>query len=151
MSVPYLNPRYRPRHCYMTSWNIGQLTPVKQKVKNAYIVKNPLKKKITQTAEMCTFSCQSQPRAAMKGGAAMMPNVVLLSRIYGRAKDGLVHERWYIVDQCNLWITNTSVGLFRFRQTVIRPASTDKATNCTPLYTRHKTKVITNSSGLGAV
>ena len=64
---------------------MGQLTSVKQKVKDAYTEKNPLKKKITHTAEMCAFSCQSQPSAAMKGGAKMTPNNVLLSRIYRKA------------------------------------------------------------------
>ena len=36
----------------------------------------------------------------------------------------------------HLWIANTSVGFYRFGQTVIRPASANKATHCTPLYTR---------------
>ena len=84
-------------------------------------------------AEMCAFSCQSQPRAAMKGGAAMVPNNVLLSRIYSRAKEGYMSDDtlWTNV-RCHLWIANTSIGLFRLRQTVIRPASTDNATHCTP-------------------
>jgi hypothetical protein len=82
-------------------------------------VNNPLKKKITQMAEMCTFSCQSQPSTAMKGGAAMTPNNALLSRIYPRATDGYISEGTLWTNESHLWIANTSVGFYRLRQTVI--------------------------------
>jgi hypothetical protein len=118
---------------------------VKQKVKDTYMLKNPVKKKITQTTEMCTFCCQSQPRATMKGGAAMMPNNVLLSRIFRRAKAGYVSKGILWANaRSYLWISNTSVSLYRLCQTVIRPASANKATQCTPLYTQNTTTIRQN-------